>query len=169
MKPKNLLHQTFNRLTAIGIAGFTAANQAKWLWRCSCGVLVVIRANDVRSGKSQSCGCLGRAVRSARSTTHGATTNGGVPEYYIRATIIQRCTNPNNKDFKYYGGRGITICERWRESFEDFYADMGPRPSPELTIERINNNKGYSPSNCKWATRTEQMSNRQCTRKEKAA
>ena len=74
--------------------------------------------------------------------------------------MIERCTNSRNKDFHYYGGRGITVCAEWRNSFETFYRDMGPRPAPHLTIERVNNDLGYFKDNCVWATRLQQRHNR---------
>ena len=79
-------------------------------------------------------------------------------EYRTWRNMIERCENPQNKTYKYYGGRGIEICRRWRNSFQNFLMDMGPRPTG-TSIERINNDKGYSPDNCKWATKREQMSN----------
>lgn len=78
---------------------------------------------------------------------------------WIWKAMIQRCTNPNDRRWKDYGGRGITVCQRWRESFEAFYADMGPRPDG-LSIDRVNNDRGYSPQNCQWATREQQARNK---------
>jgi hypothetical protein len=82
------------------------------------------------------------------------------PEYGIWEQLKNRCSNPRNRDYPYYGGRGITVCERWRTSFLAFYQDMGARPSPELTLERVDNDAGYFPENCVWATRAQQTANR---------
>ena len=98
--------------------------------RCDCGTEKRVNVSNLRGGKSQSCGCLHREITAARSTTHG---QGRTTEYEIWKSIIQRCTNPRNQRYQDYGGRGITICDRWRASFEAFYADMGPRPQG-LTI-----------------------------------
>jgi len=92
-----------------------------------------------------------------RSTTHGRT---GTPEHAIWKAMIQRCTNPNNRSYSRYGGRGIAVCDRWRHSFENFFADMGERPDNSLTLERRDNELGYNPDNCTWDTRQVQSNNR---------
>jgi hypothetical protein len=119
-----------------------------WLCRCECGTTKVIWGANLRQGLTHSCGCS-KIVHGLRRTNEYRTWRG----------IKERCLNPNNKDYINYGGRGITVCERWVNSFENFIKDMGKKPSPELSIDRINNDKGYSPDNCQWATKSQQSRN----------
>ena len=132
---------------------------------CDCGnKQVFVSSGSLKNDLTKSCGCLVKKLGRKRCTTHGKSQT---PEWRVWHNMNQRCYNKNNPGYKYYGGRGIKVCKRWRESFENFLKDMDKRPSPELTIERINNDKGYRESNCKWATRKEQNNNRRCNKKDK--
>lgn len=162
----NRLHQKFGRLTAIGIAGRNKQGRPRWLWRCDCGRLHLADGAAVVKGGTQSCGCLMRERLRQRSTRHGGAVRGKMlPEYNTWHGIKGRCLSPTDKAFPRYGGRGITICERWRDSFANFLADMGPKPSTQHSVERIDNNKGYSPENCVWGTSAEQTRNTRYNRK----
>lgn len=145
--------EVFHRLTVVSVSGRYG------IYRCACGNEKRIWVTRVRTGKTKSCGCLRKEVTSERNrvhkTTHGMTNTRVYP---IWSAMLKRCTNPSEKDRKYYGGRGINICDTWRE-FENFYADMGDPPTG-LTLERRDNNQGYSAANCYWATQTEQNNNR---------
>lgn len=149
---QDLTSQRFGRWAVIGYAGKNKHGESTWHCRCDCGTTRVVRGRDLASGHSRSCGCLCREI----TTTHGMT---GSPEYKSWTGIIKRCTNPNYPNYNYYGGRGITLCKRWRDSFEAFLSDVGPRPSPNHSIDRIDNDGNYEKSNCRWATRIEQQRN----------
>lgn len=127
----------------------------RWLCVCECGVKKPCRANDLLTGTTKSCGCLRRKVTADRSRTHNRSKT---PDYHIWGSMVQRCHCNTAKAYRYYGGRGITVCDRWRFDFATFMSDMGPRPSG-YSIERKENDKGYSPENCLWIPRKDQPKN----------
>lgn len=150
MKKINESGKKYNRLLVICENGKDNYGQIMWKCLCDCGNYVDVRGYGLRTGKTKSCGCFGVDLL----TKHGMT---GTVEHDAWKAIIQRCTNPNNPRYKIYGGRGITISNEWLD-FECFYSDMGKRP-PGKSIDRKNNDLGYSKDNCRWATRKEQDNN----------
>lgn len=163
----SLIAQRFGRLTVIEPSQ-RRNHRTMWRCQCDCGSTCVVWSISLRKGATKSCGCLRAEVTRKRVTTHGASKS---PEFQAWAEILKRCLNVNSKAFPHYGGRGVNICQRWRNSFENFLADMGRRPAgrcglrPLYSIDRINNDGNYEPSNCRWATVSEQNKNRRQFRK----
>ncbi len=161
---QDLTNVQFGRWTIIRLDS-GAGWRSQWLCRCQCGKEKVVAWRSLRSGDSQSCGCLQKEKASEqgkiigpKNKKHGMYYS---PEWIVWQGIRARCFNPNSPNFKNYGGIGITVCERWRHSFEAFFEDMGTRPSPRHTIDRFPNGKGdYEPGNCRWATDKEQQRNK---------
>ena len=154
------LGKRYGRLLVIGLASKTDNRKRRfWNCRCDCGTSVVVLGDNL-SGNTKSCGCFQRD----RATESHATHDGcGTPEYSTWCNMKNRCSNPTLAQYKDYGGRGISVCKRWRTSFENFLADMGERPGSDFTIERVDVNGNYEPSNCIWLHRTEQNKNKRST------
>jgi len=136
---------------------------SNWECLCDCGKILTVRIGPLRSRPQISCGCVGIKKTVARNTRHGMANK--VPEYVVWKHMKSRCYNPKNKDFKNYGGRGISVCDRWRSNFGSFLGDMGKRPTSLHTIERINVNGNYEPGNCCWLEAHLQSANRRCVKR----
>lgn len=157
----DLTGRVFGRLTVTAMLPKRSNHgQVKWAVTCSCGEIRQVCGRDLRSGHTKSCGCYGLETRTKALTKHGwATAANRRPEYRSWKHAKERCHNPRTKAWARYGGRGIAMCEEWRNSFEAFIAHVGPKPSPKHSIDRINNDGNYEPGNVRWATPKEQVAN----------
>ena len=153
---RNLEGKTFGSISVLSVSRKDFHGAYWWNCKCVCGKLIEVRGDRLTRGNTKSCGCVGRQNQIKAVTHHGMRTSA---EYVAWTAMKARCQNLQNVNWENYGGRGIKVCERWLESFENFFADMGKRPSPAHSLDRKNNDGNYEPDNCRWATKKEQRLN----------
>ncbi len=162
----DLVGKIFGRLTVLKYISKDKWGSSRWLCKCDCGKEKIIQGDHLRSKATQSCGCLKMERILQANTKHGHYKNGKESQIHkIWNGIIQRCTNPKNSSYKYYGGRGIIVCKEWLK-FENFLEDMNEPPTKKHTLDRIDNDGNYCKENCRWATRQQQARNRRNNRLE---
>lgn len=163
MRPVMQVGDRYGRLTVLALLPAAyRGGQTYARVRCDCGAVKNVRRGHVSNGKTQSCGCYRREVAGASPAMTASPATHGMsfaPEFRAWNNAIQRTTNPNHPRWKNYGARGIRMCDEWRESFDAFYAHIGPRPGPDYSLDRINNECHYEPGNVRWATFEQQRAN----------
>lgn len=162
---QDLTGKVFNNITVLHRTKNNHLNQTQWVCRCICGKVWAVVGNCLKTGNTKSCGCVSLMATTKRFTKHGHTSKGTVtPEYRAWRHLFDRCDSPKCREYINYGGRGIGICNRWRDSFDNFLRDMGHKPFPEAAIDRIDNNGDYTPENCRWVTASQNNMNRRNNR-----
>lgn len=159
--PENLKDKVFNRLTVLSFYGKSKSGNSIWVCMCSCGKISNVIGSALKNGRTKSCGCLAAELTRGRNSTHGYTRVGKhAPEYNAWEQMKGRCYKETNNRYYRYGARGIKVCDRWLESFDNFISDMGLKPTKKHSLERIDNDGNYEPDNCKWGTDEEQRRNK---------
>lgn len=155
----DLVGKRFGGLIVVAKAPSRARGSVVWKCQCECGKRLEVYERNLRGGRSKSCGCARKYFKGRKSFAfkHGRIFT---KEYYAWDNMKKRCYVRKHPKYSYYGARGIKVCSRWRKSFKNFYADMGPKPRPSLTLDRRNNDGDYEPENCRWATMKQQARNR---------
>ena len=161
-KKLELTGERFGRLRVLREGKKSKYGAAQWDCLCDCGTFKTIIGSSLKTGLTRSCGCLNNETWETMITKHNLVRH---PLYETWAGMNKRCTNPRSKNYCNYGGRGISVCARWKDSFPNFLEDMGEKPSSKYSLDRINNDGNYEATNCRWATRSQQNLNKRTTKK----